>query len=163
MKKQGLIAGFALAAAMALSPYGISAASANGLVIGDKATDGTIYAGISPDTNQPLYTTPADAPGTDTLSGAKRYCSALQTSGHQDWRAPTKNELNTLYQNRDVSELKGTFNETGSHSAGWYWSSSSPAGSDDGSYWGWAQRFSDGFQYVCPASVGNGESARPLR
>src|SRR5437868_10026201 len=30
--------------------------------VGDKMPDGSVYAGISPDTNQPIYTTPKDAP-----------------------------------------------------------------------------------------------------
>ena len=30
--------------------------------IGDTMSDGTIYAGISPETGKPIYTTPADAP-----------------------------------------------------------------------------------------------------
>ena len=30
--------------------------------IGDEMPDGTVYAGLSPDTNKPMYTTPADAP-----------------------------------------------------------------------------------------------------
>jgi hypothetical protein len=50
-------------------------------------------------------------------------------------------ELNALYQNRDKGSLKGTFNETGSDPAGWYWSSS-PGISNTG----WVQRFSDGNQ-----------------
>jgi hypothetical protein len=141
MKKQGLIAGFALAAAMALSPYGINAASGTGPAVGDEMADGTIYTGISPDTHKPLYTTPADAPGTYTWSKGGDYCRALQAPGHQDWHAPTKDELNILYQNRNTGALKGTFNETGSDPAGWYWSSSP---SNFGL--GWAQRFSDGGQ-----------------
>jgi hypothetical protein len=32
--------------------------------VGDKMPDGTIYAGISPDTKQAMYATPADAPTT---------------------------------------------------------------------------------------------------
>ncbi len=32
--------------------------------IGDTCNDGTIYAGLSPDENLPMYSTPADAPGT---------------------------------------------------------------------------------------------------
>src|SRR3954453_23306138 len=29
---------------------------------GDRMQDGTIFAGVSPDTNKPMFTTPADAP-----------------------------------------------------------------------------------------------------
>jgi len=104
--------------------------------------DGTVYAELSPDTHKPLYTTPADAPGIYTWSKGEDYCRALQASGHQDWHVPTKDELNILYENRNTGPLKGTFNETGSYPAGWYWSSS-PVSDDHG----WAQRFSDGYQY----------------
>src|ERR1700676_5262503 len=125
MKKQGLIAGFALAAAMALTPYGISAATGAGPAVADnKMPDGTVYAGNTPDTGEPMYTTPADAPGVYTLDAAQRYCRTLQVSGRHDFRAPSKNELNVLYENRNAGALKGTFNETGSHSTGYYWSSS---------------------------------------
>ena len=141
MKKQGLIAGFALAAAMALSPYGISAASDAGPAVGDEMEDGTIYAGVSHDTHKPLYTTPADAPGIYTWTKGGDYCRAFQASGHQDWHVSTKDELNVLFENRNQGKLKGTFNETGSYPAGWYWSSSPYyVGS------AWAQRFRDGDQ-----------------
>src|SRR5690349_10563178 len=35
---------------------------------GDRMADGTVYAGISPDTHQPMYTTPEDAPLTYTFN-----------------------------------------------------------------------------------------------
>ena len=60
--------------------------------------------------------------------------------GHKDFRVPTKGELNVLYENRNKGKLKGTFNETGSAPAGWYWSSSQTY------LTAWAQRFSDGHQ-----------------
>lgn len=136
MKKQGLIAGFALAMA-----FWISAASGAGPAVGDKAADGTVYAGISPDTHKALYATPADAPGVYTLSKGEDYCRALQVSGHLDWHVPSKDELNVLYENRNTGALNGTFYETGTPPAGWYWSSSPNAVT------AWAQRFSDGLQY----------------
>jgi Protein of unknown function (DUF1566) len=110
--------------------------------IGDEMEDGTIYAGISPDTGKAMYATPADAPTTFTFKKAAKYAKKLDAAGHKDWRVPTKNELNVLYQNRAKGKLKGTFNETGSYPAGWYWSSSQAYGDD-----AWGQRFSDGIQY----------------
>ena len=104
--------------------------------IGDKMEDGTVYAGISPDTNKPMYATPADEPLTYTFNQAQKYAETLDAHGHKDWRAPTKGELNVLFQSRAAI---GGFNETGSTPAGWYWSSS-PDGHDGG----WEQRFSDG-------------------
>ena len=61
--------------------------------------------------------------------------------GHEDWRVPTKSELNVLWENHDDGALKGTFNRGGSDPAGWHWSSTEP------NIWcAWAQRFTDGNQ-----------------
>jgi len=106
--------------------------------IGDKMPDGTVFAGISPDTNKPMYATPADAPLTMTFNKAKEYASQLDAHGHQDWRVPTKDELNVLFNNRAAI---GGFNLTGSDPAGWYWSASQTNG-----WSAWDQRFSDGYQ-----------------
>src|SRR5260370_42273506 len=38
---------------------------------GDKMPDGTIYAGVSPDTGKAMYATPADAPLTYTVNAAQ--------------------------------------------------------------------------------------------
>ena len=107
---------------------------------GDRMEDGSIYAGVSPDTGKPMYATPADATLTYTFNQAQKYAAELDAHGHQDWRVPTKGELNVLYNNRAAI---GGFNESGSFPAGWYWSSSQ--GSNNGA---WDQRFSDGHQDV---------------
>ena len=106
--------------------------------IGDKMEDGTVYAGISPDTNKPMYARPADAPLTYTFNQAQKYAEQLDAHGHKDWRAPTKAELNVLFKNRAAV---GGFNESGSYPAGWYWSSS-----QNHDFIAWGQRFSDGYQ-----------------
>ncbi len=105
--------------------------------IGELRADGTIYAGISPDTRKPMYATPRDAPLTYTFDQANLYAARLDVHGHQDWRVPTKNELNVLFENRAAV---GGFNTSGSDPGGWYASSSS----EDRT--GWIQRFSDGFR-----------------
>jgi hypothetical protein len=108
------------------------------LKIGAKMQDGTVYAGISPETKEPMYTTPADAPLTLTFNDAATYADKLDAHRHRDWRLPTKPELNVLFNNRAAI---GGFNETGSFPAGWYWSASSDL------KWGaWGQRFDDGCQ-----------------
>jgi len=108
--------------------------------IGDEMADGTIYAGISPDTNTPMYATPKDAPWPYyTFNEAAEYAKKLDAHGHHDFRVPSQSELDVLYQNRDKGKLKGTFNETGSEPAGWYWSSSAVY-----CFHAWDQRFSDG-------------------
>ena len=107
--------------------------------IGDKMPDATIYAGISPDTNKPMYATLADASLTMTFNEAKEYAAKLDAHGHQDWRVPSKAELNVLFNNRAAI---GGFNVSGSLPAGWYWSAS-----QDGRLSAWCQRFSDGVQH----------------
>jgi hypothetical protein len=68
--------------------------------IGQEMPDGTIYAGLSPETNQPMYTMPADAPLTMTFNQANGYAAQLDAHGHTDWRVPTKAEMNVLFNNR---------------------------------------------------------------
>src|ERR1022692_4710799 len=65
--------------------------------VGDRMPDGTVYAGVSPETGTPIYTTPADAPGLYTWKNGADYCSALEAGGHRDWRASTKGELHVLF------------------------------------------------------------------
>jgi len=109
------------------------------MAVCDEMEDGTLLAGYYE--GKPLYTTPKDAPGTCTFNQAARYGRKLVAHGHQDFHAPSKGELNVLWENRDKGKLKGTFNETGSYPAGWY-VSSSPDNFNDG----WSQRFLDGHQ-----------------
>src|SRR5260370_26024806 len=86
-----------------------------------------------------MYAPPADAPLSYTFKEAQNYAKKLDAHRHQDWRVPTKAELNVLFNNRAAI---GEFNVTGSHPAGWYWSASSYDRWD-----AWAQRFSDGHRY----------------
>jgi len=111
--------------------------------VGDVMKDGTIFAGISPDTHKAMYATPADAPRVYNFYEADEYANNLCAHGHRDWRVPTADELNTLYENRNEGALKGTLNETGLFPAGWYWSSSPSHHLHNGA---WAQRFSNGDQ-----------------
>jgi len=105
---------------------------------GDKMPDGTVFAGISPETNKPMYATPADAPLTMVFNKATEYAAQFDAHGHKDWHVPTKAELNVLFNNRAAI---GGFNVSGSYPAGWYWSAS-----PDFIWNAWGQRFSDGFQ-----------------
>ncbi len=102
--------------------------------------DGTIFAGISPHTGAPMYTTPEDAPMTMKWNQAMDYAAGLDAHGRKDWRVPTKAELNVLFNNRVAID---GFNETGSDPAGWYWSSTEYNFNFDA----WHQRFSDGSQH----------------
>jgi hypothetical protein len=108
--------------------------------VNGKMLDGTVLAGISPDTHKPMYTMPADASLTTTFNEAREYAATLDAHGHQDWRLPTKAELNVLFNNRAAI---GGFNVTGSNPAGWYWSAS-----PNFEWLAWCQRLSDGAQYL---------------
>jgi len=129
--------GPAVAAEMAAGPAVVQGSTTPR--IGDKMPDGAIYAGISPDRGEPMYTTPATAIGHYNWNKGAEYCAALKRNGHQDWRLPTKDELNVLYNNRAAI---GGFDTSGLETFGWYWSSSE----GDRSL-AWGQRFSDGDQY----------------
>ncbi len=98
--------------------------------IGDKMPDGTIYAGISSITGQPMYTTPADAPRAMTLVEARKYARASKAHGHDDWDLPELGDLAVLFNNRAAI---GGFNP------GPYWSGAMSY--DDCFYF---QRFNDG-------------------
>jgi hypothetical protein len=109
---------------------------------GDKMPDGTVFAGISPDTNKPMYATPADASFTMTFNEAADYAEKLNSErylGHDDWRVPKKCELDVLFNNRAAI---GELNLSGSRPAGWYWSAT-PRYAD----FPWCQNFRDGEQY----------------
>jgi hypothetical protein len=68
--------------------------------VGERMPDGTVCAGISPDTHKPLYTSVADAPLKMSWTGAAKYAAAFDGHGHKDWRVPTRGELNLLFANR---------------------------------------------------------------
>jgi TolB-like protein len=72
--------------------------------------------------------------GTYTWDEAKRVASNHKGGGFTDWRLPTKDELNTIYQNLRKKNLAGLGND-------WYWSSS-----EGNNKYAWNQRFSDGDQ-----------------
>src|SRR5204862_68501 len=62
--------------------------SPGGIAPGDRMGDGTIYAGISPDSGKPMYTTPADKPLTHTFNGAAEHAklrNAATYRSHDDW------------------------------------------------------------------------------
>jgi len=117
-------------------------AARNNPAPGHRRTDGSVAAGLSPETRKPFFTTPADAPGLYSWNSANSYCEALETGGHRDWRVPAKSELNELFNNRVAI---GGFNASGSYDASWYWSSTlfaREAGLDGHPY---LQRFHDGW------------------
>ncbi|MDD3020450.1 MAG: hypothetical protein PHX61_05650 [Alphaproteobacteria bacterium] len=100
--------------------------------------DGTIFGGISPDTNKPMYVRPTDEPLVMKWNQAMIYAARLEGYGRPagTYRVPTEGELNVLFQNR---ARIGGFNETGSSPFGLYWSST-----HDDNHYASDQRFSDG-------------------
>jgi hypothetical protein len=100
---------------------------------GDRMQDGTIFAGISPDTGDAMYVTPADAPRRMSFNEAATYAAGIDAHGHQDWRLPSKAELHEIYRNRHQGNLNGTFNEvSGSGNALRYWSCTENCGHPSG-------------------------------
>ena len=105
---------------------------------GGRMADGSLYAGVSPDSNRPMYTTPQDA-AVLPWAAALRYCRRLSTGGHHDWHVPSLGELAVLFNNRaDI----GGFNDTGliGNAPGYYWTSLEVTAAT-----AWGQRFNDGF------------------
>jgi hypothetical protein len=115
-------------------------ASVEALKIGAALPDGSIYAGISPDTGRPIFTTRRDAPLTLNFGEAAECAKRLDSHGRKDWRVPTKAELNVLFENRAAI---GGFDTSDADPYGWYWSSMCSDG-----YYALAQRFSDGYESV---------------
>jgi hypothetical protein len=53
---------------------------------GDRLADGTIYAGVSPDTGRRMFTTAGRASLTMSWEAAMQYAATLDAHGHQDCR-----------------------------------------------------------------------------
>ena len=107
--------------------------------IGDVVADGTVYAGISPDTGRPMYTTRKDIMTWTSWNDAMQATDTFEKYGHKDWRLPTKGELNKLFNNRAAI---GNFDTSGVFPDGCYWSSAEEI-IGAAKY----QRFSDGMQF----------------
>lgn len=76
-----------------------------------------------------LVAAPTDL-GELSWNNAKKACATLTLNGYSDWRLPSREELNSLYENRSKIGGFGYLN--------WYWSS---AEYDD--YFAWGQGFND--------------------
>ena len=142
-----------------------------GPTIGEVMPDGTVYAGVSPETGQAMFTTAADVPATCSFDHAQDYAAKLDVHGYRDWRVPTPVKVSLVAaapegaiseeavpRSRDGAAPAASwveFNvlfqnrvaigglyESGSGPAGWYWSSSQY---DYNTAWG--QRFCDGKQF----------------
>jgi hypothetical protein len=127
--------------------------NSSALKIGTKMPDGTIYAGISPDSGRAMYAALADAPLKMMFNEGTAYAATLDVHGHKDWRLPTRAELKVLFKNRAAI---GGFDTSGFGPAGWYRSSS-----EIDSWFAWEQRFSDGAPFNYDKGVQS--AVRPVR
>lgn len=94
----------------------------NALTVGHRMSDGTLYAGQSPDTGTPMYVRPADERLTMRWNQAMEFARNLRAHGHEPgtFRVPSDSELVVLFQNR--AHLGGFSSEVwGNRSR--YWSS----------------------------------------
>jgi hypothetical protein len=82
--------------------------------------DGTIFAGFSPDTKKPYFTTKEDVDEFMPFFKARELCMRLTQYDNGNWRLPTTNELDDLYAHRSAI---GGFNTTSEGVGSWHWSS----------------------------------------
>lgn len=116
--------------------------------VGERMPDGTLYAGLSPDTGRPMYVLACDIPLGMTWKQAMEYAanlegSAVNGANHPKgtFRLPTRNELTAMLEHRDKI---GGFGENGSLATGWYWSSTLPRKQPHPRQdFGWAARYDD--------------------
>lgn len=68
------------------------------LKFGEKMPDGTIYAGVSPDSGNALFAMPQDLPNRLSWTEAQKAASEQNYAGHADWRLPTRSEIELMRQ-----------------------------------------------------------------
>jgi len=147
------------------NPATVNDTSVESLKIGMKMKDGTYYVGISPDTEQPMYAAPSDAPMKLDFNQAAKYAQDLEVGGKQGFRVPSLAELNVmryaLLQNEEAKATLDLANDTGFLSLkSWYWSSS-PYSNEVEVPAARCQRLRDGYTSHSRKSVGM--SVRPVR
>jgi hypothetical protein len=129
MKKHSILMQFTGAAVLVAAL--VSGCSANPPP-GEKIFDGTIAAGVSPDTGREMFTTPANAEKSMPWDEAKSYCDKLVASEHSDWRLPTLGELETMYDSRREGALAGTLGPASSLTL--HWSATEHEGATPGAW-----------------------------
>jgi len=117
--------------------------NAKQVAVGDRMPDGSVFAGVSPDTGRPFFVAEKDAPLTLTWRQAVGYAEDMGSSSSYEWRLPTKAELNTLFLHR--AKIPG-LRTNGVMGSGHYWTEqgSVPFGSFSKSFgdgaWYWRSR-----------------------
>lgn len=82
------------------------------LAIGQRLPEGSVYAGINPFNGAPLFTMGYDFNAPGSWGEAIHRCSRAEKHGKNDWRLPSQDELNVLFENR---LLIGGFNLTAAY------------------------------------------------
>lgn len=115
-----------------LSTTAALAALKTGDVIKGGPSSGWIY--CKGENFEPFLVAPKD-------SGVMQWREAMKYAAQSNSELPSKQQLNAMYEARNMRALKGTFNLTSSGPAGWYWSATQYDG-----YYAWCQRFGAGYQ-----------------
>jgi hypothetical protein len=101
--------------------------------VGQKMDDGSIYAGISPDTGKTMFAAQADVSLSVTFNQAQDCAAAMIAHGRRDWRVPSRGELKVMFDNLAAI---GGFDR-----GKWYRSAT-----QETNFSAWCQNFGDGRQ-----------------
>lgn len=77
--------------------------------IGEILQDGTIYAGISPNTGQPFFVPQASAMQKLSIENVRRLMVNGELFGYRDWRFASHEEYQHLLQHRNSPEIQKVF------------------------------------------------------
>jgi hypothetical protein len=126
---------------------------AENLKPGDLAADGSIYLGLYGDKDWFVADRDVkESNGRENLvmkfNQAAAYARDLRAHGHDDWILPPgaddpkePNILSEMFNNKNLGAFRGTYNESGDGTYGWYWSSTLQQSDSDRAF---EKKFSDG-------------------
>ena len=84
---------------------------------------------------EPFLVSPKD-------SGVGMWQAAMNYASRQESELPSRDQLDAIYQAREIGAFKGTLNIFGATPTGWYWSSTKLS-----KFFVWSQTFNNGRQY----------------
>ncbi len=90
------------------------------LEVGTRMADGAIFAGISPDTELPIFVAPADEEVLLSFDKAQERAVEKSEEEGREYRVPSASELKMIFNSRAAI---GGLNLTGDDPEGFYWSS----------------------------------------
>ncbi len=91
--------------------------------IGDIMSDGTVFAGIHPNTGYKVFAMPQDLSARLDFNEAAQAAANAADHNYTNWRVPTMDELSLLFQNMDKGALKNSFAAAVDSFSPAYWSS----------------------------------------